>query len=130
MFLTNEWFEPNIFHAKTMVCGQLYVNDGNNKKPHSHARSHGNCLNNKTILKQCERVNSFSCVYVRNYFLIPFSISFRAILSVFIFFLFACVNILLFTHSHLNKINIKTMAYHVNDLKNSFPSHSHDSHEG
>ena len=72
MFLTNEWFEPNIFHAKTMVCAQLYVNDGNNKKPHSHARSHGNCLNNKTILKQCERVNNFSCVYVRNYFLIHF----------------------------------------------------------
>ena len=130
MFLTNEWFEPNIFHAKTMVCGQLYVNDGNNKKPHSHARSHGNCLNNKTILKQCERVNSFSCAHVGNYFISSIFSILSIVSTVFIFFVLSRAYILLFTCSHLIKINIKTMAYHVNDLKKSFPSHSHDSHEG
>lgn len=60
----------------------------------------------------------------------PFLYIFPRYFKCIYFFLFACVNILLFTHSHLNKINIKTMAYHVNDLKKSFPSHSHDSHEG
>ncbi len=130
MFLTNVWFEPSIFQAKTMACNPLNVNDGNNKKRRSHARSHDMCLNNKNIFMQCEQVNNFSCAYVRNYFSpTPFTY-FLDTFCIFIFFLLTCVSVLLFTCSHLNKINIKTIAYHVNDLKNSFTGRSHDSHEG
>lgn len=130
MFLTNVWFEPNIFQAKTMACNPLNVNDGNNKKHRSHARSHATCLNNKNIFMRCEQVNNFSCAYVRNYFSLTAFSYLPTTDLIFIFFLSVCVSVLLFTYSHLIKINIKTIAYHVNDLKITFTGRSHDSHEG
>ena len=130
MFLTNALHNSNIFHSKTMGCKPLFVNDVNNKTHHSHTRSHGKRLNNKNIVLPCEQVNTFSRTYVRNYSLPLLFISFSTTFPVFIFFVLVCACILLFTCSHLNKINIKTMAYHVNDLKISFTSRSHHSHEG
>lgn len=130
MFLTNELHKSIIFHVKTMVCTSLFVNEGNEKNHRSHARSHDKRLNNKNIVSQCEQVNSFSRTYVRNYLHLLILISFFTTSPVFIFFALVCACILLFTCSHLNKINIKTITYHVNDFKNSFTSRSHRSHEG
>lgn len=130
MFLTKALHKSNISYAKTMICKSLYVNDVNNLKYHSHARSHDKALNNNKIYDPCERVNNFSCAHVRSYFIFPFFMYFYPAYCVFIFFILTCVSVLLFTYSHLNKINIKTIAYHVNDIKNSFTRHSHCSHEG
>lgn len=129
MFLTKTLHKSKISYAKTMICKPLYVNDVNNLRHHSHARSHDKALNNIEIYELCERVNNFSCAHVRSYFIFSFSICLFLTDLIFIFFIHACVSVLLFTYSHLNKINIKTMTYHVNDNKNSFTHHSHHSHE-
>ncbi len=130
MFLTNSLSKPNIYLVKTMAYKPLNVNDGNDKKPRSHVRSHDNRLNNKLIFDKCERVNSFSCAHVGNYFISSIFSILSIVSTVFIFFVLSRAYILLFTCSHLIKINIKTMAYHVNELRNSFPCHSHRSHLG
>lgn len=129
MFLTNALHKFNISFIKTMICKSLYVNDVNNLKHRSHSRSHDKALNNKNIHKPCERVNNFSCAHVRSYLIFSFFACLFITKLIFIFFIPACVSVLLFTCSHLKKINIKTNAYHVNDFKNSFTRHSHCSHE-
>ncbi|PVZ89995.1 hypothetical protein C9426_01025 [Serratia sp. S1B] len=128
MFLTNNNLQPNIYFVKTMVCNTLYVNDGNDKNHRSHSRSHDKALKYKNINTPCERVNNFSRAHVGNYFLTLSFSYFLLNISSFIFLHLACTYIFLFTRSHLIKINIKTNAYHVNDLKNSFTCRSHGSH--
>lgn len=130
MFLTNRLPKTNICCDKTMAYKPLNVNEGNDKKPRSHARSHDKSLNIKMIFMKCERVNNFSCAHVRNYFIYSIFMNFLITSTIFIFFILSRACILLFTCSHLKKINIKTMAYHVNDNENSFPCHSHRSHLG
>lgn len=124
MCLTNNALKFNICFVKTMVCNSLYVNDVNNKKLRSHVRSHDNLLKSIVIFSQCERVNDFSRTYVGNYFLPLLILFILSYTSIFIFFL-SRARIFLFTCSHLIKINIKTMAYHVNEIKNSFTRRSH-----
>lgn len=130
VFLTKCNLVFKIYCVKTMIFNALFVNNGNDKNPYSYARSHAKALNNRNIYKLCEQVNNFSRTYVKNYFYIPFLDSIFLTTSIFIFFLCVCVSVLLFTYSHLNKINIKTITYHVNDYKNSFTCYSHCSHEG
>lgn len=130
MFLTNALHKSNIYFVKTMICKSLCVNDVNNLKHRSHARSHDKALNNNKIYELCERVNNFSCAHVRSYFIFLFFMHFYPAYCVFIFFILACVSVLLFTYSHLNKINIKTIAYHVNDIQKLIHTLFTRSHEG
>lgn len=130
MFLTSNSPEPNIYHAKTMAYMALFVNDGNDKNPRSHDRSHSKSMNIKKIDFKCEQVSNFSHAYVREYFLNPIFKLSTANIDLFIFFTLTCAYIFIFTCSHFNKIKIKTIAYHVNDLNNSFTRRSHGSHWG
>lgn len=125
MCLTSNSLKSNICFVKTMICNSLYVNDVNNKKLRSHARSHDKLLKLIVICKQCERVNNFSCAHVRNYFLSLLILFIFSYTTLFIFFTLTCACIFLFTCSHLIKNNIKTNAYHVNDNKNAFTCRSH-----
>lgn len=128
MFLTYSDLHTTIYPVKTMICRSLYVNHVNNKSIHSHDHSHGKALNNNIICKPCERVNIFSRAYVRDCFYTLYFIFIPLSISVLVFFFFTCARIFLFTHSHFIRINIKTIAYHVNELKTLFTCHSHDSH--
>lgn len=130
MFLTSNSAKSNIYHAKTMAYMALFVNNGNDKNPRSHARSHDKSMNINKIDSKCEQVSNFSHAYVREYFLNHIFILSTVNISLFIFFILTCAYIFLFTCSHFNKIKIKTIAYHVNDLKKSFTCHSHGSHWG
>lgn len=116
MFLTKKHYETMIFLAKTTSSNSLFVNDGNDNKHRSHVRSHDNMLNNKIILRQCERVNNFSCAHVRNYFNTLY-ITLTNNRTFFCFFL-SRARVFLCSLVHINnEIKIKTNAYHVNDLK-------------
>lgn len=125
MCLTIKTLNTKVCFVKTMVYNPLNVNDVNNKKHRSQARSHSKALKLKLISIECERGNDFSRTYVGNFFYSPLFCIIQYTIYIFIFFILTCACIFIFTRSHFNKNNIKTMAYHVNDFKNSFPCHSH-----
>lgn len=123
MFFLYDNLNTASFFSKTVACKQLDVNDGNDKNSRSHVRSHDNALINNKKIVQCEQVNDFSRAHVGNYFYSIYYISTLLYIHIFIFF-FTCARILLFTCSHLIKINIKTMAYHVNEFQKLFARRS------
>jgi len=87
MFFLRDKLNTTDFFSKTIACTLLDVNDGNDKNPRSHARSHDNALINNLKKVKCERVNNFSRAYVRNYFYSFCFISAPLYTSIFVFFL-------------------------------------------
>ena len=124
MFLTNNCANPKICHVKTMVYKPCQVNEGNDKKPCSPARSPSNTLNLKEIQAVGERENNFSRAYVGNYFLSLLILNFLYSPSVFIFFALTREHIFMFTRSLFNNKYIKTNTYQVNEQVNDCFSRS------
>ncbi|TCB09598.1 hypothetical protein E0H78_10740 [Acinetobacter sp. ANC 4641] len=127
MCLTNNCANPKICHVKTMVYKPCQVNEGNDKKPCSPARSPSNTLNLKVIHVAGERENNFSRAYVGNYFLSLLILNFLYSHSVFIFFALTRARIFMFTRSLLIKKYIKTNVYQVNEQVNDCFSRSPNS---
>lgn len=128
MLLTNSDLQLKVYSVKTMIYNTIYVNGGNKNNHCSHDCSHDKLLKINRTKKLCERVNDYSRAYVVNYLN---SLTFLStLLDIFVFLLLVRAYILLFTCSHLIKINIKTSSYHVNDTENSFIRYSYGSHEG
>lgn len=118
MCLTNQGYKPNIYFVKTMVCKLLYVNDGNDKNPRSHSRSHDKALKYKNINKPCERVNNFSRAYVGNYFFTLSFLYFLLNIITFIFFISRARMFFLFTCSHLIRKKYKNKYLPCERIKN------------
>lgn len=87
MFFLYDNLNTASFFSKTVACKQLDVNDGNDKNPRSHVRSHDNALINNRKSVQCEQVNDFSRAHVGNYFYSIYFISTFPYINISIFFL-------------------------------------------
>ena len=98
------------------------VNEGNNKNARSPARSPSKPMNYIGLTVTGERENKISRAHVGNYFISHLLI----LLFIALYYLFFLLRarISLFTRSLLINIILKTNAYEVNDLKNSFTPRS------
>ncbi len=123
--LTSRASNHKICLVKAMAYSSLQVNEGNDKNTCSLVRSPSKLMNFKAITIKGERENNFPRAYVGNYFLIllTFVLSLlRLPLIIFFNLLRACI--FLFTCSLLIKLNFKTIAYKVNEIKITFTLHS------
>lgn len=96
------------------------VNEGNNKNARSPARSPSKPMNYIGLTVTGERENQISRAHVGNYFTSPILI----LIALYYLFFLLRARISLFTRSLLINIILKTNAYEVNDLKNSFTRRS------
>ncbi|BAP36663.1 hypothetical protein AS4_17230 [Acinetobacter guillouiae] len=121
MFLPHDKLNTTDFFSKTIACTLLDVNDGNDKNPRSHVRSHGNALINNSKNVQCERVNKFSRAYVRIYF--PSRCFISTFISPFISVFFLRVRVYFIIHSFtFNKIKYKNNSLPCERLLNFIPT--------
>lgn len=120
MFLTINLNKPKIYFAKAMAYIASQVNEGNNKNARSPARSPSKPMNYIGLTVTGERENKISRAHVGNYFTSPILI----LIALYYLFFLLRARISLFTRSLLINIILKTNAYEVNDLKNSFTRRS------
>lgn len=124
MCLTNNLPKPKLCYVETIACEAVQGNEGNDKFSRSPSRSPNKLLNNNNIRLSGERENNFSHAHVGNYFFTLSILYLFTNIITFIFFILLRARISLFTRSLLINLKIKTIAYKVNDIKNSFQTHS------
>lgn len=124
MYLTNNLPKPKLCYEKTIACDAVQGNEGNDNFARSPSCSPNKLLNNKNLKRSGERVNNFSRAHVGNYFFTLSILDLFTNIIPFIFFILSRARILLFTRSLLINLNLKTIAYKVNELKISFQTHS------